>query len=62
MNHANDYRACAAIQRREAQASLLPRVRELHLAAAERWDALAREADIFEQRIRIIPAFPDWID
>ena len=61
MNHASDYRACADTERREAEASRLPRVRELHLAAAERWDALAREAEIFEPRKAFALTLPEWM-
>lgn len=62
MHEAIEYRSLAANLRREAEASLLPRVRELKIAAAERWDILAEEMEHFTAPpAAISPANTGWI-
>jgi hypothetical protein len=61
MSVALSYWSFAETQRREAVAAMLPRVRELHLSAAERWEQLAREAELFEPSRRKAMAVPEWI-
>ena len=56
MNEAIEYRSLAAQMRREAMASLLPRVRELKLSAADRWDVLAAELEHFSHSPLASPA------
>ena len=43
------YRDLAAIQRKQAENSLLPAQRELYHKAAERWEILAEQAERHEQ-------------
>ena len=50
MTESIEYRSLAAQLRREAMASRLPRVRELKLSAADRWDVLAEELEHFSPR------------
>jgi hypothetical protein len=61
MSVAQSYRCFAETQRREAVAAMLPNVRNLHLSAAERWERLADEADMFEPARRAAKAVPEWI-
>lgn len=46
MSKATEYRQLAAKFRQHAHLSSLPQRRQLALAAAERWEALADEAEI----------------
>lgn len=43
-------RTAAASERSAAEEALLPRVRERHLRAAEAWEAMAKHAEIAEER------------
>ena len=45
MEDAIEYRSLAAQMRREAQAAVLPRVKEMKLAAAHKWDCMAEEVE-----------------
>ena len=50
MTEAMSYRSLAAQMRREARATNLPCVRNVKLAAAERWEVLAEELEHFGVR------------
>lgn len=45
MSRASEYRNLAAKFRREAASAALPQLRQIDLAAAERWEFLADEVD-----------------
>lgn len=49
MSIALHYREMAAIERRLADGSRLPNQREQHIKAAEKWEILAEEAEMFNQ-------------
>lgn len=62
MTEAISCRSLAAQMRREARAAGLPRVRELKLAAATRWDVLAEELERFGAPPAMArTASADWI-
>jgi hypothetical protein len=43
-----DYRQFAEEQRRAAEEACLPLVRQRHLAAADSWERIAQEQELFE--------------
>lgn len=49
MGIALHYREMAEIERRLAEESRLPNQREQHVKAAEKWEILAEEAEVFNQ-------------
>ena len=48
MAASNEYRMYAEEQRRAAQLASLPLVRQRHLAAADSWERIAVEQEMFE--------------
>ncbi len=63
MDKAAEYRALAVIARDEARLEPLSRRRELHLAAAKRWEILAREVERTDRLLfnRGARGRQDWI-
>jgi len=61
MRAARDYRGFADALRREARATALPKVREMRLSAADRWEQFADEAELFERRAKPQAALPELI-
>jgi hypothetical protein len=59
MTKAAEYRSLAAKFRHEAEDATLPHLREINLAAAEKWDALAEELEQTNQLFH--RDRPSWI-
>ena len=49
MSKAAEYRGIAAKLRREAERASIPQVRQDHLEAAEKWEAIAQELEASER-------------